>query len=114
VNPAALPEGELAAADRADGDGAARLAVDTEGLGEALLAGPAADVEEVACGRVSFEVEEVQDAPGIDHGPGLDAPAGGLEDPDPHRRLSPAGRDTGCGQQAAAGNGAECPREAEA
>src|SRR5439155_20000525 len=76
VNTAVLAQGDLAAADRAGGDGALRLAVDAERFREAVLARLAADVEEIAVGRLAFEVNEVQDPLGVQDRLGLNAVVG--------------------------------------
>src|SRR5437588_11929092 len=65
--------GELSAANGAHGHGSVTLHVDGHGFGKFLLAGFAADVENVAAFGVAFEVDQVDDALGIQGGLGLDA-----------------------------------------
>src|SRR5207302_6732492 len=62
VDPVPLAQGELRAPNRADGDGAARLAVDAKRFGEFGCARLAVDIVSVAGALRPLEVHQVQDA----------------------------------------------------
>src|SRR5207244_1817013 len=61
VDAPVLAECDLTAADGAGGDGAARVAVDADGIRELLLAGPPAHIKNVSRAGFSFEVDQVED-----------------------------------------------------
>src|SRR5262249_45282384 len=90
VNPPSFAQGDLPTADGPDRDRRAGLAVDPDWLGEALRAQLESSVEEVAAGRVSLKVNQVDDALIVDRRLGLNATIGRLDHPHAHAHTTGA------------------------